>query len=204
METEEERQARRRERIKEMQREKRRVEMLRKCIGVSIAAMAGLTGCFLGLKGASLINHKSPEETHEQVLAKDNPSKGGDMLSEEAVWTVKHMDDSVILKAGLGGEGRNLAASGEEIPNVGGMTHGMGGAGEDEASDKDWIADIQAPGTMGNDADGQVPGTMGSDADGQMPGTMGSDADGQEPGSMGSDVGEIMGADGIKIGRAHV
>ena len=62
METEEERQARRRLRIEQMKKEKRRVERLRKCIGITIAMTAGFGGCFLGLRGAALINETPVEE----------------------------------------------------------------------------------------------------------------------------------------------
>lgn len=200
METEEERQARRRMRIEEMKREKRRVEMLRKCIGISMAAMAGLTGCFLGLKGASLLNHASPEVSHETIPAKDSPYKGADILSGEVVWKVKHADGGMYLKADSSGEGRGLAVSGE-LPKAEGMTHGMGGAGEDgnpfqaedEMPEKDGIpekdgtsgeeciSDIQAPEIMGNAADGQAPGMGGHESAGSDMG-----ADGAAPDENGA------------------
>ena len=128
METEEERQARRRMRIEEMKREKRRVELLRKSIGIAIAMFAGFGGCFLGMKGATIINYAAMQDG-QQMQEAVGESDGTDSLA--VMQAAPDLKDAQLSGEGLSEDGGVLI--GEGLPEDGSAPIGKGGSVDDGA-----------------------------------------------------------------------
>ena len=143
METEKERQDRRRMRIEEMKREKRRVELLRKSLGIAIAVFAGVGGCFLGMKGAALVNFAAMQE--EQQTGEDEGISGGmaglavmheasdGQDAHEAAW------DGTLPGQGASDEDGTLL--GKAVPDNGNRLFGQEKSGDESISGVDAVCD---------------------------------------------------------------
>ncbi len=133
METEEECRDQRRERIKEMKKEKRRAELLRKCIGLAAIALAGFGGSFLGVGGAAFINKAAAQEMQEgQSAAKDIEGRKPETADSLESAAAKH-------RAALNSE-QNMAAGGaaameKKMLGKAGMPESDGGLDESGAAE---------------------------------------------------------------------
>lgn len=133
METEKERQDRRRMRIEEMKREKRRVELLRKSIGIAIAVFAGVGGCFLGMKGAALVNFAAMQE--EQQTGEDEGISGGTaglaVMHEASDGQDAHAADWDGALMGEDASDKDGTQTGNGMPAWDGTPPGQGASDED-------------------------------------------------------------------------
>lgn len=133
METEKERQDRRRMRIEEMKREKRRVELLRKSLGIAIAVFAGVGGCFLGMKGAALVNFAAMQE--EQQTGEDEGISGGTaglaVMHEASDGQDAHAADWDSALMGEDASDKDGTQTGNGMPAWDGTPPGQGASDED-------------------------------------------------------------------------
>lgn len=133
METEKERQDRRRMRIEEMKREKRRVELLRKSLGIAIAVFAGVGGCFLGMKGAALVNFAAMQE--EQQTGEDEGKSGGTaglaVMHEASDGQDAHAADWDGALMGEDASDKDGTQTGNGMPAWDGTPPGQGASDED-------------------------------------------------------------------------
>ncbi len=162
METEKERQDRRRMRIEEMKREKRRVELLRKSLGIAIAVFAGVGGCFLGMKGAALVNFAAMQE--EQQTGEDEGISGGmaglAVMHEASDGQDAHEADWDGMPPGQGASGEDGTQTGNGMSAWDGTLPGQGASGEDGTQTGNGMSawDGTPPGQGASDEDGTLLG----------------------------------------------
>lgn len=200
METEKERQDRRRMRIEEMKREKRRVELLRKSLGIAIAVFAGVGGCFLGMKGAALVHFAAMQEG--QQTGEDDGISGGmaglAVMHEASDELDVHAPDQNVTLAREGGSDEAGTLPGDGVSDGNGMPARDGALPGDGVSDGNGMPawDGKSPGQGGPGGDGIPPENGMSAWDGTPPGQVVAGEDGMSPGEGASYE------DGTLLGKA--
>ncbi len=157
METEEDRQLRWKARIEEMKKEKRRTELLHRCIMFSVAALAIAFGCCLGIGGSVFLHRDAPKDEYGNIQQGEDISGVGEKVMADG------------SKHSQGGTGS--ASVDGTIPDTEGEGQ-LAGTPQDEGEG-------QSDGTPQDGGEGQSDGTPQDGGESQSGGTPQDEGEGQ-------------------------